>query len=177
MNPACLPPGVALVALGSNLGNPHAAIIRALTQLRSMGPDGFRASSLWLTTPVDCPPDSPSFVNAAAVFRPVGIRQPEDMLWRLKDMEAAFGRGAKTRVNEPRPLDLDLIGFGTEVRVSPGLTLPHPRAHTRGFVLAPICELLPGLQLPGWGANAKDLLAGLPRTQEVLQRICPADQP
>jgi 2-amino-4-hydroxy-6-hydroxymethyldihydropteridine diphosphokinase len=67
-------------------------------------------------------------------------------------------------------LDLDLIAFGAEVRSTPQLTLPHPRAHLRRFVLEPLNELAPDLVLPGQSKPIRQLLAAL-RTDEVLRRV------
>lgn len=76
----------------------------------------------------------------------------------------------KKILNEPRPLDLDLIVFGNEVHNSPELILPHPRAHLRRFVLQPLAEIAPDLILPGQGRSVAELLAELP-AGEVIARI------
>ena len=75
--------------------------------------------------------------------------------------------------NEPRPLDLDLLAFGGETRATPALTLPHPRAHQRRFVLAPLAELAPDLVLPGQARSVAALLAAL-RSDEALRRLADA---
>jgi len=80
----------------------------------------------------------------------------------MQDLEKVFGRAPKKIINEPRPLDLDLIAFGQEIRNSPELILPHPRAHLRRFVLQPLSEIAPELVLPGQGKTVAELLAGLP---------------
>ena len=80
---------------------------------------------------------------------------------KLQALEKEFGRQRKKILNEPRPLDLDLIAFGREVRASPELTLPHPRAHKRRFVLQPLSEIAPGLRLPGQSKTVGELLAAL----------------
>jgi 2-amino-4-hydroxy-6-hydroxymethyldihydropteridine diphosphokinase len=72
--------------------------------------------------------------------------------------------------NEPRPLDLDLIVFWNEIRNSPDLILPHPRAHRRRFVLQPLSEIAPDLVLPGQGKTVAELLAELP-AEETVTRI------
>src|SRR5262249_16785337 len=92
-------------------------------------------SSLWQTTPVDCPPGSPPFVNAVVSFCPLPVETPESLLRKLQALEREFGRKPKQVLNEPRPLDLDLIAFGYEARATDELILPHPRAHQRRFVL------------------------------------------
>jgi 2-amino-4-hydroxy-6-hydroxymethyldihydropteridine diphosphokinase len=111
---------------------------------------------------VDCPPGSPPFLNAVVGFHPRPGETPESLLARLQALEREFGRRPKQLLNEPRPLDLDLIAFGAEVRATPQLTLPHPRAHLRRFVLEPLAEIAPGLVLPGQQASVAKLLATLP---------------
>ncbi len=164
---SALPPGTALVALGSNLGDSRALLAEALQALRDSAAGDFRASSLWASDPVDCPPGSPPFVNAVAWMQTAPHATPETTLALLQSLERRFGRRPKQVLNEPRPLDLDLLGFGAESRSTPELTLPHPRAHLRRFVLAPLSEIAPDLRLPGWAAAAQDLLLGLPPGQEV----------
>ena len=74
----------------------------------------------------------------------------------------------RNHLNEPRPLDLDLIAFGTETRDRPELILPHPRAHLRRFVLQPLSEIAPDLILPGQAKSVLDLLCDLPEAETVV---------
>ncbi len=127
-------------------------------------------SSLWRSTPVDCPPGSPDFINAVVALEPLPSLTPELLLAELQAIEREFGRRPKLVLNEARPLDLDLIAWGREVRNTSTLTLPHPRAHLRRFVLQPLSELAPELVLPGQTQTVAELLAGL-RTDEVLERV------
>ena len=92
---------------------------------------------------------------------------PESLLKKLRELETEFGRAPKMVLNEPRPLDLDLIAFGSETRNSPALILPHPRAHLRRFVLQPLGEIAPELILPGQRKTVAQLLAGLPPGEAV----------
>jgi 2-amino-4-hydroxy-6-hydroxymethyldihydropteridine diphosphokinase len=85
-------------------------------------------------------------------------------------MESEFGRRPKLVLNEPRPLDLDLIAFGREVRESDALVLPHPRAHQRRFVLQPLAEIAPDLILPHQQKSIGELLQELPG-DEMLVRL------
>jgi 2-amino-4-hydroxy-6-hydroxymethyldihydropteridine diphosphokinase len=96
-----------------------------------------------------------------AVFEPQPGETPETLLAKLQALEKQFGRTPKKVLNEARSLDLDLIAFGGEVRQTPQLLLPHPRAHLRRFVLAPLAELAPDLVLPGQPQTAATLLAVL----------------
>ena len=95
---------------------------------------------------------------------------PESLLEKLQELEREFGRKPKTVLNEPRPLDLDLIAFGDETRNGPELILPHPRAHRRRFVLQPLSEIAPDLILPGQGKTVAELLAELP-SGEAVKRL------
>jgi len=119
-------------------------------------------SSLWQTSPVDCPPGSPPFLNAVVGLVPLAEETPESLLAKLQSLEKEFGRQPKRVPNEPRPLDLDLIAFGAQTRATAQLTLPHPRAPERRFVLQPLSEIAPGLVLPGQAGTVAQLLACLP---------------
>lgn len=166
-------PGVVIVALGSNCGDSPALIRAAMDRLEAWSAAPLRRSSLWRSAPVDCPPGSPWFVNAAVALAPRPGETPESLLDKLLALERAFGRRPKQVLNEPRPLDLDLIAFGAERRATPHLTLPHPRAARRRFVLAPVAEIAPDLRPPGWPAPAAVLLGKLP-PGEVVERLGPA---
>jgi 2-amino-4-hydroxy-6-hydroxymethyldihydropteridine diphosphokinase len=153
---------LAFVALGSNLGDAGQNVLRAMERLEELSEAPLRRSSLWRSEPVDCPPGSPEFVNAVVGLVPRAGETPESLLRKLQGLEKEFGRRPKQVLNEPRPLDLDLIAFGTEIRTDPTLTLPHPRAVERGFVLQPLGELAPELVLPGQSKTVAELLAQLP---------------
>ena len=153
---------LAVVALGSNLGDARQNILRGIRRLEELSDRPLLKSSLWQTAPVDCPPGSPVFVNAVVALTPRPGETPELLLTKLQALEKEFGRRPKEVLNEPRPLDLDLIAFGDETRTTPQLTLPHPRAHQRRFVLEPLSEIAPGLILPGQARSVAQLLAELP---------------
>lgn len=151
-----------IVALGSNLGVSTGHIQHAILKLRKLSGGGFVHSSLWETTPVDCPPGSPNFVNAVAMWTPRNGDTPESLLAELQKLERECGRQPKRIQNEPRPLDLDLIAFGRETHATAELTLPHPRAHLRRFVLQPLSEIAPDIVLPGQSRTVANLLAVIP---------------
>lgn len=152
----------AVIALGANLGDPAATVQAAFASLRSLSAASVLTSSLWRSEPVDCPPGSPPFINAIAAVVPHTGETPESLLRHLQALERAAGRRPKIVMNEARPLDLDLIAFRRETRKTPVLTLPHPRAHQRAFVLAPLVELAPELVIPGRQETVVALLGGLP---------------
>src|SRR5438552_1202810 len=119
-------PQSAIISLGSNLGDSPAILRQALSRLQDFSDHPLLKSSLWQTTPVDCPSGSPLFVNAVAGLIPRKSETPESLLAELKSVEQEFGRSPKMILNEPRPLDLDLIAFGSQTRATAHLTLPHP---------------------------------------------------
>jgi 2-amino-4-hydroxy-6-hydroxymethyldihydropteridine diphosphokinase len=151
-----------LIALGSNQGNSPANVRKAMDRLGHLADGPILRSSLWQTTPVDCPPGSPCFINAAVVLHPLPDETPEGLLEKLLSMEGDFGRLPRKVRNEPRPIDLDLIAFGSELRQSEALMLPHPRAHERRFVLQPLAEIAPDFVLPGQSRTIVELLEQLP---------------
>lgn len=156
-----------LISLGSNRGDSPAIVAAALERLRAFADGAFRASQLWRTSPVDCPPGSRDFINAAVAFRPRPELTPEELLAALKALEAEFGRGPPRARNAPRELDLDLILFGGERRSSEAFTLPHPRATGRRFVLAPAAEVAPEQRWPGLAVTVAELLARLDSDERV----------
>ncbi len=158
------------VALGSNLGDSRKIVEEAFRKLEAFSKEALVRSSLWKSTPVDCPPGSPEFINAAVALTPPDSETPELMLAKLQALEREFGRKPKKVLNEARPLDLDLIAFGNEVRTVPELVLPHPRAHLRRFVLAPLAEIAPELVLPGQKKAVRELLDNL-CTDETVEKL------
>lgn len=150
--------GLVLVALGSNQGDSPALIRAAMDRIEQLAGRPVQRSSLWHSTPVDCPPGSPGFLNAALAFSVPAEIAPELWLGWTQALEREFGRTPKRVLNEPRPLDVDLIAWGGEVRDSAELVLPHPRAGGRRFVLAPLAELVPEFRLPGQAHTVAELL-------------------
>jgi 2-amino-4-hydroxy-6-hydroxymethyldihydropteridine diphosphokinase len=153
--------------LGSNLGNSRDNVLKAIERLQGFSDFPLRKSSLWKTTPVDCPPGSPDFVNAVVALVPSAGETPESLLKKLQALEKEFGRTPKKVLNEPRPLDLDLIAFGDEQRATRELALPHPQAHQRRFVMQPLTELAPDFTLPGQCKTAAQLLEELPPDEKI----------
>ena len=141
----------AYVALGANLGDPSATIRAAFGALANL-PESrvVHCSSLYRTAPVGNT-EQPEFINAVAALETT--LAPEALLDALFDIEARFGR-IRAEKNGPRTLDLDLLLYNNQQLNLPRLTLPHPRLHLRAFVLYPLAELAPDLQLPGRGSIA-----------------------
>ena len=163
------PENLCLISLGSNLGNPVANVQNSFHQLQKISVAPILKSSLWRSTPVDCPPGSPDFINAAVALEPLENQTPQSLLKKLQALEIQFGRQPKTVLNEPRPLDLDLITFKNVIRDSECLTLPHPRWHQRRFVLEPLSEIAPDAILPGQSEPVIQLLAELDTTETLVR--------
>jgi 2-amino-4-hydroxy-6-hydroxymethyldihydropteridine diphosphokinase len=149
----------AYVALGSNLGDREATIRAALAALdAATGVRVAAVSSLVETEPVGVV-DQPRFLNGAAALDT--SLDPEALLGLLLALERRFGRDREgVPAQGPRTLDLDLLLYGNARIHRPGLEIPHPRLHERAFVLAPLAELDPSLEVPGKG-DIQTLLAGL----------------
>jgi len=163
-----------LIGLGSNRGESAAIVKAAMARLAAFAQGQVRCSSLWRTSPVDCPPDSGDFINAAVAFEAREGLQPEELLGALKRLEASFGRAAPAVRNAPRELDLDLLLFDAETRDSVDFVLPHPRAVNRLFVLAPAAEVAPDAVWPGTGRTVAQLLARLASDETVVKLDEPA---
>jgi len=162
---------MAVVALGSNLGNSREIVSQAISRLQELSAEPLLKSSLWKTEPVDCPPDSPPFLNAVFGLIPIQGETPETLLQKLQQLEKEFGREPKKIQNEARPLDLDLISFENESRNSAFLTLPHPRATQRAFVLQPLSEIAPDLVLLGQAKTVRQLLDSEEMSHSVGSKI------
>ena len=160
-DPAGAPPVTrAVLSLGANLGDRAGALRAALAALKG---DGLVARSTLYETPPWGPVEQPPYLNAIAVVR--GDRDAAGWLARAHELEQAAGRTREVRLGA-RTLDVDVVTVtgddGTPVLSDdPALTLPHPRAHERAFVLVPWLTLDPGAVLPGRGRVA-DLVAALP---------------
>ncbi|MEY4323926.1 MAG: hypothetical protein RIS24_97 [Verrucomicrobiota bacterium] len=159
-----------VVAFGSNLGDSASLIRWAMDRLEDRSSRPLRRSSLWTSTPVDCPPGSPTFTNAVAILTPKDGETPESLLTFLQSVEVEAGRRPKVVHNESRPLDLDVIAWDGETRNTPQLILPHPRAKVRRFVLQPLAELDPGYRFPGEDSSIAESLQRLP--PDALLRVC-----
>ena len=152
----------AFIALGANLGDCKRTMLEAIKHLQKISAEPLLRSSFWETAPVDCPPGSPPFLNAVVALAPRPQETPQSLLAKLQALEKALGRKPKTILNEPRPLDLDLIAFGDKTCAGNTLRLPHPRAHLRRFVLQPMSEIAPDFLLPGHSKTVSQLLRALP---------------
>ena len=136
-------PATVVIALGSNLGNRRLNLRRAIDELkRAM--TIVRVSSIIETEPVNAPP--PRYLNAVLIgYTALG---PHELLRELLAIEKQLGRRRPAPRNAPRPIDLDLILYDAVRMRTPELTLPHPRAAQRDFVMQPLREIWCASGLP-----------------------------
>lgn len=147
-----------VLALGSNLGRRFQTLQGAVDALfDAPGLTFVAVSPVYETDPVGGPEGQRTYLNAVVLAETT--LSPATLLERAQSTEAAFGRVREERWG-PRTLDIDLIMVGDTVSDDPELTLPHPLAHERAFVLLPWSRIDPEGELPGKGRIA-DLLAGL----------------
>jgi 2-amino-4-hydroxy-6-hydroxymethyldihydropteridine diphosphokinase len=149
----------AFVGLGSNLGEREVTLRAAVKRLRGLpGVEVKRVSSFRDTNPVGVL-DQPRFLNGAVELETDLTARA--LLGALLELERAFGRDRSAGPpHGPRTLDLDLLLYGDATIDEPLLEVPHPRLHERGFVLEPLAELDPDLEVPGQG-SVQALLAKL----------------
>ena len=138
----------AFVALGGNLGDVETTLMEAVWALESLPQSSLRAQSSIYRSPAWGRTDQPDFLNAVVEIqtRLAAI----ELLNRLLEIEETFGRVRDPADRwGPRKLDLDLLAYGDQEINEPGLHVPHPRMKERAFVLVPLAEIAPSLQLPG----------------------------
>ena len=151
-----MPPFVtAYVGLGANLGDTVATLSAACEALKTLPhTTDVTVSRFYSSAPVGDGAEGPDYVNAVARLRTQ--LSAHDLLTALQGIEQLHGR-QRSYKNAPRTLDLDLLLYNEETIHSSQLTVPHPRMHLRAFVLKPLAEISPQLQLPQGKLN--DLLA------------------
>lgn len=154
------------IGLGSNLGQPEAQLQIAINALSAL-PDStlVALSSLYATQPLG-PADQPDYLNAVVALDT--RLQPLELLDCLQQIEQQQGRQRKAERWGPRTLDLDILLFGQQVIDLPRLQVPHYHLQARPFVLYPLAEIAPDLQLPD-GRVLREMLQECPA--QGLQRL------
>jgi len=159
-----------LIGVGSNIPGPQGATPRqnchnALKLLADSGLSITRRSRWYRSAPVPAS-DQPWFINGVVAVEAAGL-EPEPLIELFHQIELEFGR-RRAQPNAPRPLDLDILDFDGRI-TAPGsaVALPHPRMHTRAFVLLPLSEIAPEWRHPVIGDTVFDLIAALPDEQFV----------
>lgn len=147
-------------ALGSNLGDRLQHLCFAREELCDrLEDDNPLCASIYETQPVGCPPGSATFYNTVIELQT--DFSPDQLLMITQSIEAAAGRVPSETTNAPRELDIDILYMGNDVVETAVLKIPHPRLHDRSFVLQPLGEIRPDLELPGL-PMIRDLLRALP---------------
>jgi 2-amino-4-hydroxy-6-hydroxymethyldihydropteridine diphosphokinase len=143
----------AYIGVGSNLQDPRRQVSTASARLADLPRTRLVLTSrLYASRPFG-PVSQPDFVNAVAGL--LTQLDPEELLRELRALESAMGRTAPRERWGPRIIDLDLLALGSERRSLPSLTLPHPGIVERNFVLYPLSDIAPDLELPGMGRVAE----------------------
>ncbi|MGI9291015.1 MAG: 2-amino-4-hydroxy-6-hydroxymethyldihydropteridine diphosphokinase [Gammaproteobacteria bacterium] len=140
----------AYIGLGANLNDPVTQVRRALDELRGIAGVRYVAASHLYKNPPMGPQDQPDYVNAVAGV--LTTLAPQVLLETLQKLEHRLGRVRTTGDRwGPRVIDLDLLVYGTSELAEPGLNLPHSGISERNFVLLPLCDIAPLLNVPGQG--------------------------
>jgi 2-amino-4-hydroxy-6-hydroxymethyldihydropteridine diphosphokinase len=160
------------VGLGSNEGDRRANLQAAVEELWVHGVPVLQSSSVYETEPVGELPDQRDFLNACV--RVETLLEPEPLLDACKAIERALGRAPGGVRHGPRPIDVDLLLLEDLIYESERLRLPHREVTSRRFVLVPLLELDPELEVPGAG-RAADALAALGPGQDVRRAGPPLD--
>lgn len=151
-----------LLSLGSNLSDRAALLKRAVGELERRIPHtSFKVAPVYETEPVDVPQEfaDMKFLNSAVAIET--DMAPVEVSDTVHAIEDDFGRRRSVR-HAPRQIDIDIIAFGNVVLDTPGLTIPHPAAATRRFVLTPLADICPDFVLPGQKRTIAQLLEALP---------------
>jgi 2-amino-4-hydroxy-6-hydroxymethyldihydropteridine diphosphokinase len=155
----------AIVALGSNLNEPKAQVENAIEILSRKFAKDFRHSAIYRTEAEGMAAHAFDFANAVVVF--TTALSPLALLGVLQTLEVEFGRPSEHQKNSNRTLDLDLIALGDHAIASTELSLPHPRAMQRRFVLSPLAELIPDYRFPGYDVSLGRSAGAIARPGDV----------
>lgn len=159
---------LAYIGLGSNLRSPEQQVLAAFDEIAAIpGVTLCRRSSLYRTAPIGYA-DQPDYVNAVAEV--CTVLAPEELLEELLAIEQHHGR-VREFANAPRTLDLDILIYADLQLATRALTLPHPRAHLRAFVLYPLMEIAPRCVIPGRGPVSWLIAGSAECRDQAISRI------
>lgn len=157
----------AYLGIGSNLGDRAGNLLLAVRGLMEASFQVTKLSAIYETEPVGLEYDAPAFLNMVAEVKATGIT-PTQMLARMLRIEYLLGRTDKS-MKKPRTIDLDLLFYEQQHMDTPFLTVPHPRAHLRRFVLVPMNEICPTFNHPLLHKDIGHLLAECPDDSHVAR--------
>jgi len=158
-----------VLGLGSNLGDREEHLRRAIASLEQRQVRVLQSASLYITEPRDIT-DQPWFINT--VFTVETQWRPMELLAQCLEVEREAGR-VRTFIGGPRPLDIDILFYGSLEFRAEGLIIPHPRYADRRFVLVPLVELAPEYRDPVRGQSMRELLKQCTDTGEVRLYAAP----
>lgn len=157
-------------AFGSNLGDRLLHLQQAKRYLLSLSLEQWhRASPLYETEPVGCPPNSPKFLNTVLEIEHDG--SPKALLRRILAYENAHGRDRSLPKNAARTIDIDILYIGEKEILEKNLVVPHPRLAERRFVLLPLSTIRPEMIVKGTGKNVQMLLRELPAREGEVKFV------
>lgn len=155
------------VALGANLGDSIASVCAAAKRIASLPAiENVVASSLYQSAPREIRALQPDYINAVVGF--ASKKTPQELWLELSSIETALGRLRSGTRNEARKIDIDFLLYGGTILNTPELVLPHPRMTQRAFVLRPLLEIAPEVEIPGFG-RAASLLGAV--SDQVIRRL------
>ena len=162
-------PITAYLGIGSNMGDRQAYCGEAVRLIsRFPGTSLIEVSSLYETAPLELA-DQDWFINCVAAVRTT--LSPQELLQACREVEQFLGRKRSARFG-PRTIDLDILFYGDQIIRETDLTIPHPRAHERRFVLEPLAEIAPGMEHPALRKTIPQILQAMKDHQEV-RRLAP----
>lgn len=171
-NPFCGMSESIYLSIGSNLGARRRLIERSVRAIEETGRFKIDSSSaMRLTAPKEKARGQSWFFNVALKLTPTTPIEPSAALALFKGIERSMGRFDSGESQGPRPIDIDIIFFGTRAVEERTLKIPHPRAHRRRFVLEPLSEIEPSLIHPTLNASIAELLAALPLNGSKARKI------
>ncbi len=145
------------LSVGGNIGGVKSNILKGAELLKGQGVYNIKLSSFYNTKPIDCPKDSPDFINAAITADTT--LSPQQLLTKLKEIESLLGREKVYEKNSPRPLDIDIILYDDLILDEETLSIPHKEAIKRKFVLEPLAEIAPSLIFYTTGLSVNEHLS------------------
>lgn len=152
------------LSLGSNVGDRPGNLRAAMAALEALG-KVTAVSSFYETEPVEYT-QQPWFVNCVVALETE--KMPQQLLSAVLEIERNMGRRRnRAQVKGPRPIDIDILLFGTAIVDTPALKIPHPAMHERRFVLQPLAEIAPDERHPELKKEIRELLNALPPGQTV----------
>jgi 2-amino-4-hydroxy-6-hydroxymethyldihydropteridine diphosphokinase len=164
-----LPTG--FLGLGTNLGDRRANLEAAVAALADAGVAVLASSSVYETAPVGLVLDQPAFLNACVSV--ATELEPLVLLDLVKGIERSLGRSVGGVRHGPRVIDIDILLLGARVFASERLSVPHPALRERRFVLEPLLELAPDLELPGSGGERLGGSLALVGDEQEVRRVGP----